>query len=91
MKNDYFINRNHLRKSLNEFSITTINVNRVLLSFIFYSFVGWIIETFFILFLVHRLILETLHNNARKSIPRRTCLFAGRFDNRFVLEYRDSF
>lgn len=56
MKNDYFINRNQISKSLNRLSIVSLNTNRVLLSFIFYSFIGWIIETCFILLITRKLI-----------------------------------
>jgi uncharacterized membrane protein len=56
VKNDYFINKTRIRQSLNQFSIVSLNINRILLSFIFYSFAGWIIETCFILFITQKLI-----------------------------------
>lgn len=56
MKNSYFIKKNYIVKSLNRFSMASLQTNRVLLSFIFYSLLGWIIETCFILLVAHKFI-----------------------------------
>jgi len=56
MKKDYFVSKNRDMRSLNQFSMTSLKINRVLISFIFYSFWGWIIETCFIFFSIHRFI-----------------------------------
>ncbi|SHJ46894.1 putative ABC transporter permease [Parasporobacterium paucivorans] len=56
MKDDRLINERRPIQLLNHFARNTQKFNRLLLSFVFYGFVGWIIETISILILQHQFI-----------------------------------
>jgi uncharacterized membrane protein len=56
MKKDYFVSKNRNLRLLNRFSMTSLKINHFLISFIFYSLLGWIIETCFIFFSIHQFI-----------------------------------
>ena len=50
------LRRANIIKSFSRLSAASLNINRALLAFIFYSLLGWILETCFILLMEHKFV-----------------------------------